>query len=407
MRYLETFQLLRSKVNYDVDFLAVDHDLELRNYSFVSNNVDILPGERHYNCLLHRYESDDTSAYHYDAGITNSALDIHDSQVRENREFRYHVFSPKGTQKSSDILFLLHGFNEKNWAKYLPWAKQIVEMTGKTVVLFPIAFHMNRAPQLWSDKREMNRISGLRRTRYPDILSSTLSNVAISSRLHTRPQRFFWSGLQTYYDVIQFVEEVKAGKHPIISADSRFDFFAYSIGSLLAQILLMTNYKGYFNQAKLCMFCGGAVFNRLSPVSKFILDSEANVALYSFVIEHLESHLKKDHRLHHYLRENHPEGANFASMINYKLMHEHREQTFSNMSDRILAITLLQDTIIPSYEVMNTLQGIRRDIPVRVEALDFDYNYRHEDPFPAVERIADEVDQAFRNVFDLAGGFYK
>ena len=26
---------------------------------------------------------------------------------------------------------------------------------------------------------------------------------------------------------------------------------------------------------------------------------------------------------------------------------------------------------------------------------------------PAVERIADEVDQAFRNVFDLAGGFYK
>lgn len=67
------------------------------------------------------------------------------------------------------------------------------------------------------------------------------------------------------------------------------------------------------------LFCGGAVFNRLSPVSKFILDSEANVALYSFVIEHLESHLKKDHRLHHYLRENHPEGQ-FASMINYKLI---------------------------------------------------------------------------------------
>lgn len=53
---------------------------------------------------------------------------------------------------------------------------------------------------------------------------------------------------------------------------------------------------------------------------------------------------------------------------------------------------------------MNTLQGIRRDIPVRVEALDFDYNYRHEDPFPWSNGLRN-IDQAFRNVFDLRRRF--
>ena len=62
-----------------------------------------------------------------------------------------------------------------------------------------------------------------------------------------------------------------------------YEVITYSIGCLLAEILKLANPKGYFTQSRLCLFCGGPVFDRLSPVSKFILDSEANVALYSYI----------------------------------------------------------------------------------------------------------------------------
>lgn len=126
MRYLETFQLLRSKVNYDVGtFSLFIQDLN-RNYSFVSNNVDILPGERHYNCLLHRYESDDTSAYHYDAGITTRRSTYTIRRCAKTASSVIMSSRQREPQKVLIFSFLLHGFNEKNWAKYLPWAKQIV-----------------------------------------------------------------------------------------------------------------------------------------------------------------------------------------------------------------------------------------------------------------------------------------
>jgi len=51
----------------------------------------------------------------------------------------------------------------------------------------------------------MFEMSLKRREKYPNIIHSTLSNVAISMRLHSMPQRFIWSGLQTYYDTIQFI----------------------------------------------------------------------------------------------------------------------------------------------------------------------------------------------------------
>ena len=121
-----------------------------------------------------------------------------------------------------------------------------------------------------------------------------MSNVAISMRLHSMPQRFVWSGLQTYYDVIQLITECREGRHPYIEKDFEFDIFAYSIGGFLSMILKLTDHRNYFSDSKVCMFCGGATFNRFSPVSKFILDSEANVALYSFLVEHVDRIMQKD-----------------------------------------------------------------------------------------------------------------
>jgi hypothetical protein len=213
--------------------------------------------------------------------------------------------------------------------------------------------------------------------------------------------------LQTYYDVIDLVEYIKSGQHPTIDKDATIDFFSYSIGSLLAEILLMTNKDGYFSESKFVSYCGGAVFNRLSPVSKFILDSEANVSLYSYVVEHIESHLKRDEVLRHYLSESHPEGINFRSMLDYKAFTSYREDKFRDMANRIYAVTLAQDTIVPAYEVINTLQGSKRDIPIKVEVLDYPYKYKHEDPFPALDNIKDEVDKAFKETFDIVTNFLK
>lgn len=407
MNYIDLHGYLKELVCYDKDTILIDSSTMLVNCEFESHNFNILPGEKEYFCPKHLVSSSDPYNYENNFGEINHLLDVHDSEVIENRKFRYHIFRPVQAGRSRGVILMLHGFNEKHWYKYLPWAKRLMEQTGKTIILFPIAFHMNRAPQAWSDRRMMYTVSENRRKLFPDILCSTLSNVAISTRLQSKPQRFFWSGLQTFYDVIQLVEQIRTGNHPEIEFDASLDIFAYSIGSLLSQVLLMNNPNGYFSDTRLCMFCGGAVFNRMSPVSKFILDSEANVSLYSFVIEHLESQLKKDARLCHYLGTDHQEGIDFLSMLNYKTRRVAREEKFRTLSKNLLAIPLEKDTVIPAYEVVNTLHGINRDIPVRVQTMDFPYDYKHEDPFPVISSITGQVNEGFDKVFDLASDFLK
>jgi hypothetical protein len=405
MEYYEIHRLLKEAVNYQ-DFENLDEKTCLYNFDFSSDSCFLLPGEKQYSCTAHNFSCD--LSYDFENTVAGNCriLDMTDSHIMENRNFRYHVFHPSGVKKSRQVILMFHGLNEKYWAKYLPWAKRLSELTGKTVVLFPIAFHMNRAPQAWSDRRQMYAVSEQRRAAYPQALHSTFSNVAISSRLHARPQRFFWSGLQSYYDVVKWIEDIKSGKHPLIEPDATFDLFAYSVGCLLAEILVMTNQNDYFGQSKMFMFCGGPVVNRLSPVSKLILDSEANVALYSFVIEHLESHLKKDAHLNHYLTE-HPEGIHFRCMLNYGSMLTFRENILRRISSRTMAVALAGDTVVPPYEVVNTLQGSRRDIPIRVETVDFPYDCKHEDPFPVTLPVAGKVTEQFNRVFDMAGEFLR
>jgi hypothetical protein len=92
-------------------------------------------------------------------------------------------------------------------------------------------------------------------------------------------------------------------------------------------------------------------------------------------------------------------------MLNYGVMSDYREERLRTICQRLLAITLKQDTVVPPYEVINTLQGKYRDIPVRVEIQDLPFPYKHEDPFPALEKLSDEVDAGFRQVFDPIGKF--
>ncbi len=381
-------------------------ETELKAYNFESLSYSTLPGEVNYHCVAHKVDLKCNQPFYTEVGTIEDNIHIRDIFVEENRRFEYQIVQPRGSKKSGKVVFLFHGFNEKDWDKYLPWANAICLGTGSSVILFPIAFHMQRAPKYWSSKREMYLLSERRKERYPNIVHSTLSNVAISMRLHSMPQRFIWSGLQTYYDVIQLIEECRDGKHPFIASDFEYDIFAYSIGGFLAQILKLANYKNYFSRTKVCLFCSGATFNRLSPVSKFILDSEANVALYSFLIEHFDKVLQKDPLINHYIQEDHLEGKVFHSMLDYQKMRNFREELLKKYENQIYAVTLKKDAVIPTYEVINALRGAYRDINIRVEEIDFDRDYTHENPFPVNNGLAEKIQWDLVMVFDRICHFY-
>ena len=374
--------------------------IDIYRQDFHSLAHQLLPGEDNYYCKEHHQSFSTGQHFVNDVGSIDDMIHIRDIDIKENEFFQYRIFMPKGKKQADRAIFLLHGFNEKNWDKYLPWAQYITEQTQSAVILFPIAFHMNRTLSIWSDKRKMFLLSEKRRKMFPNVVNSSLSNVAISMRLHSRPQRFIWSGLQTYYDVIRFVEQCKAGENPLISPLATFHFVAYSIGCLLGEVLKLVNHNGYFSKSRLCVFCGGAVFNRLSPVSKYILDSEADIALYAFLVEHIEKHMAADARLKHYLGGSHGEGDVFYSMFDYKVKREYREELFRRVSRELLAVSLKNDSIIPSYEIINTLQGASRDIPIPVEVYDFPFKYSHEIPFLVTEKDKNLIDEKFKMIFD-------
>ncbi|MET0403173.1 MAG: DUF6051 family protein, partial [Cystobacter sp.] len=94
----------------------------------------------------------------------------------ENLSFPYRVLAPEGLERASRGVILLHGLNERRWEKYLPWAKALVEGLGVPVFLFPIAFHMERSPALWSEPRPMRQLSRDRQSRLPGLELSYFAN---------------------------------------------------------------------------------------------------------------------------------------------------------------------------------------------------------------------------------------
>lgn len=402
MRYLELYTALKNRVNYHDEAIDLGSGMAIRNFSFASTShfdTEEEPGSEDFAIPDADPRSDP-------CGIQRQ-INKSDSQIEENSGFRYHLLSRKEDERVRELIIMFHGFNEKFWHKYLPWAMRIAVNSGKAVLLFPLAFHMNRAPALWSEPRAMNRISKNRRRLHPSVISSSLSNAAISTRLHNKPERFVWSGLQSYHDVMDLVEAARRNSHPAIHPDVAIDFFSYSVGTFLGQNLMMTDKNGHFSRSRYAMFCGGPVFNRLSPVSKFILDSEANVTLYSYLVEHLESHMKKNEPLNRLFGGEFEEGVNFRSLLSYQKHLAEREEKFKRIQNRCYAVALANDEVVPPYEVTNTLRGSRQNIGIQVDVLDFPYPYRHEDPFPPNAKIADVVDEAFRTTFDRIGEFYR
>lgn len=407
MTYLKKYRYLNH--NFDIKKKRIDLPelgIEIHNIDFESKHYEILPGEDSHYCKDHQKEFFDKYVFEVDGfpKHLDQLLNSKDSKIQENISFTYPVVRRIG-KKDRDSLLLFHGLNEKSWSKYLPWARDLAIRTKKNVILFPMAFHMNRAPSAWSNPRIMKAVSNWKIKNFPKTSSSSIVNAAINTRLQFMPQRFLWSGLQSYYDIIDLVKQIRDGDHTLFESNSRIDFFAYSIGSFLAEIIMMRNPENIFDNSKLFNFCGGPILSRTCPVSKYILDSETNIAVYSFFIENIDLEIKRDERLSHYFSAAHPVGEVFRSMLDYQKKKSVRESRFRELSKKIMAVGLVKDAVIPPFEIVNTLRGENRKIPIKVKVLDFDFNYNHVVPFPSNEKIEKKVDKAFNQIFRIASKF--
>ena len=146
--------------------------VEVLTYEFTSAHWQIHPAEHNANTdpAFRALVAEYIDACPYSQRNFFHSLQPADRDVPENLRFRYAIFSPKGHgDRFGGATVLLHGLNEKSWHKYLAWAVRLVEETGRPVILFPLAFHMNRAPSPWSNAREMIGVSRERRKLFPGI----------------------------------------------------------------------------------------------------------------------------------------------------------------------------------------------------------------------------------------------
>ena len=324
---------------------------------------------------------------------------ISDNNIEENIHFVYPVFKHKRCPKARDVIVLLHGLNERSWNKYLPWAERLATDTGKLVILFPIAFHMNRAPLYWSNPRAMMPYVDERKERVGKFQSLSYLNIALSNRLSDSPFRFYSSGKQTMLNIITLVDQIKQGKHPLIQENASVDIFAYSIGGFISQMLLMADFEGRFDETKVFLFCSGSVFLEMNGASKSIMDAEA--------FENLKTYYNK-HRMHR-------EGVTaksaleqsincaFDTMISLRRKEE-REAFFAKTRDRIKLLSLKKDIVIPTTSILKSIgEGLSR---FSFSELDFDFNYTHQNPFPTNKpTISNLVNQSFDAVFNRAASF--
>ncbi len=334
----------------------------------------------------------------------NEFLKKDDFSISENRSFSYPVFVPE-TKENRKAILLLHGLNERSWAKYLAWGYRLCQVTGSYVILFPISFHINRTPSGWSDPRLVHPLVKMRATGHDQTSFSSFLNYTLSSRLTEEPLRFFNSGYQTVFDIVKLLNQVKGGTHSVIPGGSRIDIFAYSIGAFLAQILMMGNPGNLFSETKLFMFCGGSVFSNMRGTSKLIMDSMAYNKVHSYYLNDFEGKINFHNPFSEFLRSTQI-GMSFRSMIDFGRFRAFRENLMGKLKDQIRTIALRKDKVIPPDGILRTLNTGDKSCTTEVEVWDFTYDYTHENPFPVPkDREAGVVDFWFERLFERAALF--
>ncbi len=323
--------------------------------------------------------------------------------IVENYTFSFPAFVPREKERLDKAIIMLHGLNERKWDKYLVWAFYLSEHTGRPVLLFPISFHMNRSPSVWSSPREMSVLADYRKKKFDNTEDLSFANIALSNRLTENPLRFFVSGYQSASDIIKLLLSVRNGNYSFIKKDAGIDIFAYSIGAFLAEIMMLADPDGLLGNSKLFMFCGGSVFSGMNGSSKLIMDHRAYSTIYDYYLHQFEGEIDTRNKnlpsvLSGLIRS-------FRSFIDTDRLKPFREYGLNRLRDRIFTIGLEKDRVIPADSIMRTMgKGLRKTTRI----LDFPYSYSHENPFPVLRNKPDEsrlIDRCFNMVFGNAVAF--
>ena len=327
-----------------------------------------------------------------------------DSSITENRIFTYPVFVPPGPS-SQKVILLLHGLNERSWIKYLAWAYFLSEATRSYVVLFPISFHINRSPGSWRDPRAMAGFLSERKKQKGDINKASFANVALSDRLTDDPRRFLKSGYQTVCDILSLLASIKTGKHRIIPTCQNVNIFAYSIGAFLAEIMMLSDPGNLLTSSKLFMFCGGSVFSNMNGESKLIMDKLAFDKVYNYYMDVFETDIMEKNNVLNMLASGNV-GMAFRAMIDFRRLRRLRDSGFRKLQDRIYAVALRRDTVIPCDGIIKTVSAGSCIPGKNIEVWDFNYGYSHENPFPLLPKpLSMEVDSSFERLISRASLF--
>jgi len=400
LSYCENYYKMANAFKNDETFVINNEEVKFYNQKFISLNSDVNCYEHKIfengyllNVLLNYYLNNNSYSKKY---IFPNICE-NKTFFECNNNFTYKILHPLNGKAAKEIVIILHGLNERDWFKYLTWAAELFNKTGKSVVLFPLSFHMDRAPMEWSASRIMNEVSKERKNLIPNLANSSYANAALSTRMNFEPERFYLSGIQSYLDVVQFIEEIKANKHNMISQNAKIDFLGYSAGAFLGELLMMGNYKNYLLDSKLYMFCGGSIVEEMYPSSKSILDGEATDIMKKYYTNNFEENIKRNDYVWEKFNKNEEISLIFKAMLSNNKMQNLRNSLLSGISKKIKVTVLEKDKVFSLRGIKNTFNVL----PVnKINILDFDFNYTHEKPFPDKCIYNDKVTYAFNYILN-------
>lgn len=388
MQFSDTYYILRDKFNANPgEIIIPELNTRIRNYSFHSDYSFEDP-----TCLL--------------PNITELPdYKFRDHKIRENCDFTYPVFLPYNRTKFDHAIIILHGLNERNWNKYLPWGKDLADKTGSPVIMFPISFHINRSPADWSDPSKIQRYKEIRQVMFRDVRESTFLNSALSHRLTDYPERFYLAGYQSINDLIHLIKDIQAGSHPIFNKNARVDFFAYSISVFLIQCMMIANPENLLDHSRFFFFAGGSLFAFMNGISRYIMDSKAHERLQNYYVNQMENDIKSERKLTSILNFTQV-GKAFRSMIVPERFRNLRDSMFRYFDKNIRILALKNDRVIPSLPTAETFSGEKGTIPPNMEIHDPPYPYLHENPFPIkLTQYSQAINSFFERVFTQAAAF--
>ena len=390
MGYLEEYNLLNEIYTEDKELILIpDSDIVVKNRVFMSAENEYYADKNYFIESINRK----LSLFNNTVPLTKSFLDNSEDATECNRKFIFPLYCKYG--KNNKVIILFHGLNESSWDKYHTWAKKLVELTGQAVLMFPISHHINRRPSSWGDSRRMNSLAKERKINFGSREFSFV-NAALSTRLQFCPELFFQSGLRSFNDVLKLITGLRNGDYDELHPDCRISLFGYSIGAFLIENLIMAR-EEIFALSKIVLFCGGPTMDLMYPTSKYIYDSTAEKVMTAYYPKDFEDIINTDQLLRKYFTENESDGMVFRSLLNKNRFAEFRKKKHKKFEDRILAIPLTKDEVMPPESVKKTLNV--DDLKVKIREMHFPFEYNHISPFPLSEKIKNETNESFEQVF--------